>query len=140
MKRRNFSRTPVVISIAILIYCCILVLFRKTSNRKFNEQNELQRLDYNHGVPKSSFSTIALSDRDDIQSNPRILILTPVKNSANHLPHYFSQLLSLSYPSEYISIGIMDSDSTDNTIELLHDFQEKYKSKFSSNFKQSQLY
>ncbi|KAI9031408.1 Anp1-domain-containing protein [Hyaloraphidium curvatum] len=46
-------------------------------------------------------------------SYPTVLVLTPVKNSAEHLGHFFSLLESLDYPSDRISIGVLDSDSDD---------------------------
>lgn len=46
-----------------------------------------------------------------------ILILTPVKNAALHLPTYFRGLRSLTYPHELLSLGILESDSTDGTYE-----------------------
>jgi glycosyltransferase involved in cell wall biosynthesis len=48
-----------------------------------------------------------------------VLILTPVKNASPFLPAYFSALSNLSYPRELISIGFLESDSRDNTYELL---------------------
>ncbi|RYG51165.1 hypothetical protein EON67_03925 [archaeon] len=45
---------------------------------------------------------------------PHVLILTPVKNAAKHLPRYFANLASLDYPAASISLGIMDSDSADS--------------------------
>lgn len=44
---------------------------------------------------------------------PEVLILTPVKNSRNHLDRYFRLLHNLSYPSCKLSLGMLDSDSTD---------------------------
>ena len=49
----------------------------------------------------------------------RVLILTPVKNASPFLARYFSALSNLSYPGELISLGFLESDSRDNTHELL---------------------
>jgi hypothetical protein len=46
-------------------------------------------------------------------SLPRVLILTPVKDSARHLDRYFALLRNLSYPAHLLSLGMIDSDSQD---------------------------
>jgi hypothetical protein len=48
-----------------------------------------------------------------------VLILTPVKDAAPFLETYFSALSKLSYPAELISLGFLESDSRDNTYELI---------------------
>lgn len=48
-----------------------------------------------------------------------VLILTPVKNAAPHLATYFSGLEHLTYPKSRLSLGMIESDSTDGTYELL---------------------
>ncbi len=61
-------------------------------------------------------------DPDGLLSNaitpfplPRVLILTPVKDAVKWLDGYFDRVLSLSYPHELISLGLLESDSTDET-------------------------
>src|SRR4051794_38565355 len=49
----------------------------------------------------------------------RVLILTPVKESARHLPHYFECLDQLEYPRDRLSLGLLESDSGDGTYDLL---------------------
>lgn len=44
---------------------------------------------------------------------PRVLILTPVKNSAKHLGRFFRLVGNLTYPLAKLSLGILDSDSDD---------------------------
>src|SRR5580658_2011811 len=48
-----------------------------------------------------------------------VLILTPVKDASPSLAMYFSALSTLSYPGELISLGFLESDSRDDTYELL---------------------
>lgn len=48
----------------------------------------------------------------------RILILTPLSNSAERLGRYFRLLCSLSYPHRFISIGLGEDSSTDKTFEI----------------------
>jgi hypothetical protein len=44
-----------------------------------------------------------------------ILILTPMKSAARHLDRYFCGLEILTYPHQSLSLGILESDSTDDT-------------------------
>jgi Anp1 len=48
-----------------------------------------------------------------------ILILTPVKNAARFLDSYFRSIAGLTYPASLISLGFLESDSTDDTYERL---------------------
>ncbi len=48
-----------------------------------------------------------------------VLILTPLKNASPFLQTYFSALSRLSYPRELISLGFLESDSRDDTYELV---------------------
>jgi hypothetical protein len=50
---------------------------------------------------------------------PRVLILTPVKQAAAHLERYFELLGRLDHPRDRLSLGLLESDSTDGTFELL---------------------
>jgi mannan polymerase complexes MNN9 subunit len=130
MKRRRFNRTPVLLSLAVLLICLCVFYVRRFSSA--DRLKDTSKLDSHLNQLQRSKAIIDLSDRDVNRENPHILILTPVKNSAKHLSSYFTQLLTLTYPFEYISIGIMDSDSTDNTVELLNEFKQKHGSTFHS--------
>jgi hypothetical protein len=44
-----------------------------------------------------------------------VLILTPVKNAQRHLDRYFESLARLTYPRRALSLGFLESDSTDGT-------------------------
>jgi peptide chain release factor subunit 1 len=50
---------------------------------------------------------------------PKVLVLTPVKDAARHLERYLGGLERLAYPAEQLSIGFLESDSTDWTFDLL---------------------
>ncbi len=52
-------------------------------------------------------------------ARPRIAILTPVKDAAGHLDGYFEALYRIEYPRSLIAVGFLESDSSDNTYELL---------------------
>jgi Anp1 len=50
---------------------------------------------------------------------PNLLILTPIKDGFKFLPYYFSNLLRLQYPLDRVSLGILESDSRDNTFKAI---------------------
>jgi cellulose synthase/poly-beta-1,6-N-acetylglucosamine synthase-like glycosyltransferase len=50
----------------------------------------------------------------------KISILTPVKDAEHFLGHYFRQLIALDYPHDRLSIGLLESDSSDRTWEWLN--------------------
>jgi glycosyltransferase involved in cell wall biosynthesis len=49
----------------------------------------------------------------------KILILTPVKNAEQFLDNYIKRAYSLTYPHELISLGFLESDSSDRTYSKL---------------------
>ncbi len=54
-----------------------------------------------------------------LPDEPKIVVLTPVKDAAGHLDSYFEGLYGLAYPRRLISLGFLESDSSDTTYELL---------------------
>lgn len=48
---------------------------------------------------------------------PTVLILTPIKNAVKYVTRILRLLEGLSYPASRISLGLMDSDSTDEPTE-----------------------
>lgn len=48
-----------------------------------------------------------------------VLILTPVKNAADHIEDYFARIGRLTYPRDRISLGLLESDSDDGTFDLV---------------------
>lgn len=64
-------------------------------------------------------------------SMPTVLLLTPVKQAAAHLDHYFDLLATLSFPAERLSLGFLEGDSTDGTYERiaarLDDLRERHR-------------
>jgi glycosyltransferase involved in cell wall biosynthesis len=58
-------------------------------------------------------------------TGPKILILTPLKNAVPWLPTYIRLLYGLTYPRQLISLGFLESDSTDGTYQVLRRCQPK---------------
>jgi hypothetical protein len=60
-----------------------------------------------------------------------VLILTPVKDATAWIEPYFALLETLTYPATAISLGFLESDSTDGTFEALQDrvltLQQRYR-------------
>ncbi|KAJ6257167.1 hypothetical protein Dda_8053 [Drechslerella dactyloides] len=59
------------------------------------------------------------STRDAIKNRERVLILTPLRDAAIHLPRYFEILSKISYPHDLIDLGFIVSDSSDDTLAIL---------------------
>ncbi|ORZ03181.1 hypothetical protein BCR43DRAFT_431762 [Syncephalastrum racemosum] len=55
------------------------------------------------------------------EANEHVLILTPFKDAARHIEKYFDNVNRLTYPHHLISLGFLVSDSSDGTIEKLHE-------------------
>jgi hypothetical protein len=62
---------------------------------------------------------------------PRVLVLTPMKNTAAHLDRYQRLLEALDYPREALSLAILEGDSTDDTWSNLVSMQDRLENRFS---------
>ena len=62
---------------------------------------------------------------------PSILILTPIKNAARFLPVFFDNLLQLDYPREKLSLAFLESDSEDDTWNILQTQIEEHEKDFA---------
>jgi hypothetical protein len=58
---------------------------------------------------------------DDQRQQAPVLILTPVKDAARWIDQYLDGLSRLTYPSSVISLGLLESDSTDGTHAMLEE-------------------
>jgi hypothetical protein len=61
----------------------------------------------------------ALIPKEPMEPRPLLLIVTPVKNAAAHLPRYFENLRRLTYGHDRISLGLLESDSDDGSFDVL---------------------
>ncbi|CAN6644217.1 mannan polymerase complexes subunit Mnn9p [Trichomonascus vanleenenianus] len=59
------------------------------------------------------------STRDAAKNKEKVLILTPLRDSADYLTKYFELLMALTYPHELIDLGFLISDTTDETLAIL---------------------
>lgn len=63
-------------------------------------------------------------------THPRVLILTPVKDAAHNAAGYFERLRALTYPAQLISVGILESDSSDRSADIFLSFCQEHKTRF----------
>lgn len=61
---------------------------------------------------------------------PRILILTPVKNATRHLATYMQSLERLDFPRDSLGIGLLEGDSGDGTYEALLALRPRLEARF----------
>jgi glycosyltransferase involved in cell wall biosynthesis len=61
---------------------------------------------------------------------PRVLVLTPVKDAADLAESYFLRLSALTYPADRLSVGLLESDSSDGTYEAFSKEGEKHRPRF----------
>ena len=82
---------------------------------------------FNHHAPlvvnDSSIQHIDLngifSTTKAVANNERVLILTPLRDAAQHLSKHFELLLQLTYPHELIDLAFLVGDSSDTTMDYL---------------------
>ncbi|HEX9830933.1 MAG TPA: hypothetical protein VGA94_04530 [Thermodesulfobacteriota bacterium] len=67
-----------------------------------------------------------------MQSKDKVLILTPVKDAEQFLDTYFKLIYGLTYPHDLISIGILESDSSDYSYSKLNERLPELKNNFRS--------
>ncbi len=66
-----------------------------------------------------------------MNDHPKVLILTPVKTAAAHLPRYVELLEVLQWPAERLTLGILEGDSTDGTANQLAELRPRLEARFS---------
>jgi hypothetical protein len=63
-------------------------------------------------------------------SEPKVLVLTPMKNASAHLGDYVMLLERLDWPRERLSLGILESDSDDGTATALAAMRPRFDARF----------
>lgn len=62
---------------------------------------------------------------------PKVLVLTPVKNGAVHLPRHVELLERLDWPRERLTLGMLEGDSHDGTWEVLQGLRPRLEARFA---------
>ena len=65
-----------------------------------------------------------------VPERPTVLVLTPVKQAAEHLPRYFESLAALDYPAERLSLGMLEGDSSDDTFALISERAQALRARY----------
>ena len=63
--------------------------------------------------------------REASKAQPKVLLLSPVKNAADLADTYCRNLENLSYPHELLSLGLLESDSRDGSQTIYRDVAER---------------
>ncbi|KAK5274936.1 Mannan polymerase II complex anp1 subunit [Exophiala xenobiotica] len=80
----------------------------------------------------SDIETLRYYDLEDVQGTSvgwereeRVLLCTPLRDAAAHLPMFFAHLRNFTYPHHLIDLAFLVSDSKDDTEELLSKMLEE---------------
>lgn len=57
----------------------------------------------------------------------KISIIIPIRNEENYIKDCIESIISFEYSKEYLEVIFVDGMSTDNTIEIIKEYQKKYK-------------
>lgn len=77
---------------------------------------------------------------NQIPTEQRILVLTPLKDAATYLDRYFELLDRTSYPNHLISLGFLVSDSSDDTLKRLEAHVVQLQSRWFNRFESIQIF
>jgi glycosyltransferase involved in cell wall biosynthesis len=78
--------------------------------------------------PSADLLVIMMTDFASMNGNPKISVIIPTYNRAEHLRRTIRYLLDQSDAPEH-EILVIDDGSTDSTLELIHEFEEKLAGK-----------
>lgn len=92
----------------------------------------------NQTIPIRQHTYLNLNDLNSTiigkRSKEHVLVLTPVGNDEEYLDNYFNLLDKSTYPNELISIGLLVSDSTDDTLEKIYQHVHRLQNRWRHNF------
>ncbi|KAG2206884.1 Anp1-domain-containing protein [Mucor mucedo] len=80
------------------------------------------------------------STRAGKQSQEHVLVLTTVGNDEAYLDNYFDLLDKSSYPNSLISIGLLVSDSTDDSLEKIYQHVNRLQTRWRNTFDTIDVY
>lgn len=63
----------------------------------------------------------------DYNYKPKVSIIIPTYNESRIIKYKLENIVKLTYPADSLEIVVVDSDSTDDTVRIAHDFSEKEK-------------
>jgi glycosyltransferase involved in cell wall biosynthesis len=65
-----------------------------------------------------------------VEERPPILILTPVKDAARHLPGFLRAVCALAWPRDRLALGFLESDSRDRSYQRLAALRAELQGRF----------
>lgn len=81
-----------------------------------------------------SLQTVRYYDLSEVQGSDegwergdRVLMCTPLRDAASHLPLFFSHLENLTYPHRLVDLAFLVSDSKDGTLEQLSNMLQAFQ-------------
>lgn len=80
------------------------------------------------------------STRFGKEAKEHVLVLTPLHNDEQYLDHYFQLLDTTNYPNHLISIGLLVSDSSDDTLEKLYNTVHRLQNRWRNRFHEIDVY
>ena len=122
-KRASHSRSRLVRLglIALAALSLVFYLFLRPSSTLALLSNTSTPTTYYDDV-----ETLRYYDLEDVQGTSvgwereeRVLLCTPLRDAASHLPMFFEHLRNFTYPHHLIDLAFLVSDSKDNTEEML---------------------
>lgn len=115
------------------------------ANDAFSMEYELNRripiLNYKKMIKAITLGAIAKDEQNKLDNSskpkdPKVLILTPIRDATQYLEKYISLLENVDYNKERLSIALLEGDSQDGTYSQLN----KLRLRFEKRFKQVKIY
>lgn len=110
----------------VVVSVTLLVLFFFPSTRHLSLSSTPAPL-----FVDSDIETLRYYDLEDVQGTSvgwereeRVLLCTPLRDAAPHLPMFFAHLRNFTYPHHLIDLAFLVSDSKDDTEQMLTDMLE----------------
>ncbi|KIW33947.1 uncharacterized protein PV07_00758 [Cladophialophora immunda] len=131
-KRALHTRSRLIrLGLIVLVTCCVAFYFFFPSSSTLSLLSSSSAA----SVQYDDIETLRYYDLEDVQGTSvgwereeRVLLCTPLRDAAPHLPMFFAHLRNFTYPHHLIDLAFLVSDSKDNTEELLSQMLEAQQS------------
>lgn len=123
-KKAIYNRSRLIrLALVALSSFALLLYFFFPSSSHLNSRSSTSKTKSGAG---DELQTLRYYDLDDVQGTSvgwereeRVLLCTPLRDAAPHLPMFFSHLRNFTYPHHLIDLAFLVSDSKDDTEGLL---------------------
>lgn len=118
-RAKNFSRFTFLLLLSLhRTTAWVLPFFSSNAPSSLEEQDRWLSTP-SKVVYQDFHSKTSVDESHDDTRLDRVLILTPLKDAAAHLPHHFDLLTNLTYSHRLIDLGFIIGDTTDDTQSVL---------------------